>query len=283
MIRNIINNKKYIGQSVDILGRAYGHICESKNSKSNGYDYPLYRAFRKYGIENFEVVVIKECNIEDLNYWELHYISDYNTISEGYNQTLVYFNRSIVKKKLNIKQVEEIIELLKKDNITIDEIAIRYNVFRNTIYNINSGRCFFNNKNIYPIADLKLKIKYKTIDFKCFICNEYKKGRINSKICNDCKLEGYKRIGRKRINNKDNKKREALTNINCKSCGKNFKPRYKKNIYCSLECSKFDKRVVERPTKEELNILLKENSYEAIGRMYGVSGTAVRKWKDSYN
>ncbi len=70
--------------------------------------------------------------------------------------------------------------------------------------------------------------------------------------------------------------------------------------YCSRECSSktklhaksIDKRTtrdsrpetrkVERPSKEELSEEIKTLSYCAIGRKYGVSDNAVRKWAKSY-
>ena len=41
-------------------------------------------------------------------------------------------------------------------------------------------------------------------------------------------------------------------------------------------------RRVERPSKEELSQLLQESSFSAIGRAYGVSDNAVRKWCKYY-
>ena len=38
-----------------------------------------------------------------------------------------------------------------------------------------------------------------------------------------------------------------------------------------------------KPTSDELQELLKTNSKEKIGRMYGVSGKAVAKWAEKYN
>lgn len=38
-----------------------------------------------------------------------------------------------------------------------------------------------------------------------------------------------------------------------------------------------------KPTADELQELLKTNSKEKIGRMYGVSGNAVAKWVKKYN
>lgn len=43
-----------------------------------------------------------------------------------------------------------------------------------------------------------------------------------------------------------------------------------------------NRRKVEWPTKEELQKLLQESNYSAIGREYGVSDNAVRKWAKSY-
>lgn len=49
--------------------------------------------------------------------------------------------------------------------------------------------------------------------------------------------------------------------------------------YCSTECSrKASRKVANRPSKEELAKLLETNSYLAVGRMYGVSDNAIRKW-----
>jgi hypothetical protein len=41
-------------------------------------------------------------------------------------------------------------------------------------------------------------------------------------------------------------------------------------------------RKVERPSVEELDLLLSTMSFCAVGRKYGVSDNAIRKWKKSY-
>lgn len=45
---------------------------------------------------------------------------------------------------------------------------------------------------------------------------------------------------------------------------------------------RIEHRKVVRPTKNELMVLLKETSFCAIGRKYGVSDNAVRKWAKQY-
>lgn len=54
------------------------------------------------------------------------------------------------------------------------------------------------------------------------------------------------------------------------------------NFYCSEKCYRIGRRVVERPSKEELEAFLRENSFLAAGREFGVSDNAVRKWCTAY-
>ena len=57
-IINKINNKIYIGQSINITERLKQH----KRSLNKYFKYPLYNAFRKYGIDNFEFIIIEIVN-----------------------------------------------------------------------------------------------------------------------------------------------------------------------------------------------------------------------------
>ena len=51
LIKNKINGKRYVGQTIQkISWRWKQHLRDSKK-----LDYPLYKAIRKYGIENFDV------------------------------------------------------------------------------------------------------------------------------------------------------------------------------------------------------------------------------------
>lgn len=89
---NLINNKKYIGSTIqDPNKRKNQHIYNSINqSDKTKYNYPLYQAFRKYGIDNFkfEILEQKECEELEIREIESNYIKLYNTISpNGYNQT----------------------------------------------------------------------------------------------------------------------------------------------------------------------------------------------------
>jgi len=84
-IENKINGKVYIGQSVDVYRRLKKHIWEIENNNS-----VLYKAFRKYGVENFSYELIEECDVKQLDEREVFYIQKYNSYigaenSNGYN------------------------------------------------------------------------------------------------------------------------------------------------------------------------------------------------------
>ena len=66
----------------------------------------------------------------------------------------------------------------------------------------------------------------------------------------------------------------------CKVCGKPVTEH--RNIYCSHECRANDNRKVELPSVNDLIDLLKSLNYTQVGKMYGVSDNAVRKWVKKY-
>ena len=84
-ITNLINGKEYVGQTgLSIEERFKEHIRASQR----GVETPLYKAFRKYGIENFIIEELEQCNFEKLNNQEKFWIQNENSYSNGYNATL---------------------------------------------------------------------------------------------------------------------------------------------------------------------------------------------------
>lgn len=69
----------------------------------------------------------------------------------------------------------------------------------------------------------------------------------------------------------------------CKECGKLLSNNNKTQLCkeCYLKHSS-ERRKVERPNKEILEELLKTNSLNSIGKMYGVSHACVKKWGIDY-
>ena len=87
-ITNLITNKVYIGQSVDIERRWKQHIESSKNPINSSYYNQLYTDFRYYGINNFSFEVLETIDKKDkklLNELELKYMKKFDTLKSGYN------------------------------------------------------------------------------------------------------------------------------------------------------------------------------------------------------
>lgn len=86
-ITNTLNDKCYIGQSIDIKTRWIQHIYEGKHNTQKG---KLYPAIFQNGIENFIFEVIEECPLDQeiLNEKERYWIKFYNSFENGYNSTI---------------------------------------------------------------------------------------------------------------------------------------------------------------------------------------------------
>lgn len=88
-ITNSINGKIYVGKSIDIEKRWKEHIRHSRIRFQASK--PLYKAFKKYGIENFKFEVIEECDICVLDEREKEHICELNCLvfnNHGYNISL---------------------------------------------------------------------------------------------------------------------------------------------------------------------------------------------------
>ena len=84
-ITNVINGKKYVGQTNNPYKRWKKHISESKK-KELPYKNYLYSAIKKYGLINFEFNIIDVCDIKDVNEKEIFWIKELKTIvPNGYN------------------------------------------------------------------------------------------------------------------------------------------------------------------------------------------------------
>lgn len=110
LLRNLVNGKGYAGQhkNVETVERTRwaAHIREAFVKKS---PHPLYRAMRKYGIENFSAEVIWTGHPSEVNAKETHHIKKCDTFIHGgwgYNQTLGgEGNRGYKVKPVTIKKL----------------------------------------------------------------------------------------------------------------------------------------------------------------------------------
>ena len=157
---NTINNKSYIGQSVDLHNRLRLHYFRYVHNVNT----PLYNAMRKYGIEPFTFQILEIVNIENLTNIEIKktlglletsYIEKYNSNKFGYNQTIGGDN-SILGYKFTDKQKET--QMLNSKKVAMDG---RFKVY---CYNINTNE-IFSSANLTELSN-KLQITINPSDFR---------------------------------------------------------------------------------------------------------------------
>ena len=75
-IKNKINNKIYIGQSINIETRFKTHLRELKQQKHA--NSKLTNSYNKYGVENFELEILEECDSDSLPWKEQEWVDKYS-------------------------------------------------------------------------------------------------------------------------------------------------------------------------------------------------------------
>lgn len=99
-------------------------------------------------------------------------------------------------------------------------------------------------------------------------------------VCGNCNIQldttnGKNRYHKQTINK--SKQREVKLKF-CIDCGKVIS----QSATRCPECASKAERIVERPTREELKQLIRTTPFTTIGKQFGVSDNAVRKWCDGY-
>ncbi len=87
IIKNNINNKVYIGQSINIQMRWYAHRNSATSERQDSYTQ-IHSAMKKYGVDNFYYEVLEECPLEKLDEREKYWIQYYDSYKNGYNMTI---------------------------------------------------------------------------------------------------------------------------------------------------------------------------------------------------
>ena len=86
-ITNLINNKQYVGKTTYSVERRWKQqCCDYKKLKCA--NRPLYKAMNKYGIENFKIEVLEQCERNLISEREQYWIKYLKTYHLGYNATL---------------------------------------------------------------------------------------------------------------------------------------------------------------------------------------------------
>lgn len=147
------NNKIYIGLSNDIKRRMWEHKTDNTNQ-------PVSYAISKYGMpETVTVLVAGVENRDSLKAYEKHYIKLYksNNRAVGYNVTEGGDGTSSGTKNVaSVFTDEDILEiqnLLVDLNLSVKEIAEKFNCHPETISRINTGKHYYNACLVYPLRN----------------------------------------------------------------------------------------------------------------------------------
>lgn len=176
-ITNQVNNKVYIGQSINIEQRWRAHRSRAFNPNASDYEKPLYRAIRKYGLDNFEFKVIEICKEEELDKKEEEWIRYFAAVDPQNGYNLTYGGETGNPIKISEEESNQIIDLLLHSSETQQEIANKFNISQRLVSGINLGEYWVKEKLSYPLRKRKE-------NHYCLSCGA--KVSCGSQYCNHC-------------------------------------------------------------------------------------------------
>ncbi len=153
-------SKSYVGQARNIKARIKQHLHSTITPTAKDYDVPFHAAIRKYGIENFEIIILEACAQTELNAREQYWIKALGTYihsveAAGYNVT-EGGKQSVRRLKLTPEVLTQVYKLLKENILTYSEIAAKFNLNPDTIKKINIGKMCYNQTIAYPLRNNSL-------------------------------------------------------------------------------------------------------------------------------
>lgn len=100
-------------------------------------------------------------------------------------------------------------------------------------------------------------------------------------LCPNCHSQTDSFCGKKKKKQRikiEHKNRKTICVKKCVFCNLDYEAKDKKQKYCSYNCHKKSLRKIDRPSKEQLINELSQSNYVQVGKKYGVSDNAIRKW-----
>jgi len=123
-IENKLNGKIYIGKTLKTVQERWKEHCHDFK-RERCEKRPLYSAMNKYGIENFFIEEIEQCEESVLSEREKYWIEYYNSFKYGYNATTGGDGRSYLDYDLILslwqegKTAKEIAKILNHDEYSV--------------------------------------------------------------------------------------------------------------------------------------------------------------------
>ena len=123
-IENKLNGKIYIGKTLKTIQERWKEHCHDFK-RQRCEKRPLYSAMNKYGIENFFIEEIEQCEANILSEREKYWIEYYGSFKYGYNATTGGDGRSYLDYDLILslwqegKTAKEIAKILNHDEYSV--------------------------------------------------------------------------------------------------------------------------------------------------------------------
>lgn len=127
IIRDLENNKVYVGSSKNPQNRKYEHFSNLRNNKHKNEH--LQNAWNKYGERNFVFEIVENCNLNNLIEREIYFINKFDSLvnTNGYNKLkpsgthFIHSEESIGKMKFSRKDYRPTKETKQKTSKTMSE------------------------------------------------------------------------------------------------------------------------------------------------------------------
>lgn len=158
IIKNDINDKVYIGQTVNMKNRWYHHISNEKISRKYSL---ISQAIAQYGKEHFHYEIL-EHQIENYDEREKYWIKRYNSrVPKGYNIAVggKGTGSGIDSTIASIKDedtLNSVISMITNTDLSLTKIANVFGIGQNTIVEINNGTAYHKDELRYPLRECRL-------------------------------------------------------------------------------------------------------------------------------
>lgn len=151
------NKIVYVGQTIQLDERHKKHMLyDPYNKNTREYNYPLSRGIRKYGIDEYELIILEDnIPLEELDDREKYWIKYYNTYWNGYNQTVggAFPTRPIYPDDIILLAIN----MLQNEDFSYKDIQEKTGLSLTHIYNINVGKRRLQPNITYPIRKNNVK------------------------------------------------------------------------------------------------------------------------------
>lgn len=182
-IKNINNNKLYIGSTRNVLSRLKNHLYELQSATHSAANLQIDYLKHGWNVFEFDIIeIVKDKKL--LNEKENHYINTYNTLDSSFGYNTLRPSLSAKKKskpsktpnlssaKLSAVNVLEIKEKISQ-GIPLYIIAEEYGVHDGTISSIKTGATWSHLKSNYDPLLKDIKPDYRGENNACSKLTEY--------------------------------------------------------------------------------------------------------------